>query len=334
MNIAINGFGRIGRTFLRTILLDQKAKKSLTPIAINIGPSNPDLTAYMFKYDSLMGTFPGNVSMDHNKLNIDDITIEIITEPDPKKIDWKKRHINWIVEASGHFTTRERAYWHIDPAGAQNVLITAPAEGVDSTIVPGINDDMYKPKDHSIVSLGSCTTNAVVPLLHVLHHAFIIECAMMTTVHAYTNSQVLLDLQDNHPGESRAAAINIIPMTTGATKVVTTVMPDLEGKFYGIALRVPVPKVSLIDLAFHSKKTLNIATVNHALEEAAQEKLRAIMAVSHEPLVSTDYYGNPYSVIIDEALTMASGNMAKVYGWYDNEWGYSERVKDFLMSIS
>lgn len=331
MNIVINGFGRIGRTFLRTVLLDKKAKKELNVVAINIGPSHPDNTALIFKHDSVMGTFPGLVSLENNKLCIDELEIEIIAETDPAAIDWKSRSVDWVVESSGHFTKREKAQLHLK-SGAKKVLITAPAKGEDVTIIPGVNDHAYDPKKHNLVSLGSCTTNAIVPTLKIIEDEFGIEQSFMTTVHAYTSTQALLDMQDHDPRRARAAALNIVPTATGASDVVTKVIPSLEGKFIASSLRVPIPKVSIIDLVFTARKPLDTDKINAAFEKAAKETMHSIIAFTHEPLVSSDYAGDPHSVTIDGTLTSAEHSMGKVFGWYDNEWGYSERLKDFLLS--
>lgn len=332
--IAINGFGRIGRNFLRVVMADQRAKNTLEIVAINIGPGKPEMLAHLFKHDTLMGQFPGNVEYDDGVLVVDGVAIRILTEKDPQQIDWKKFSIDWVVDASGKFTHRDGAQLHI-AAGARNVLITAPAQGEDITIIPGVNMDDYDARSHNIVSLGSCTTNAVVPMLKVLHEAFEVANGFMTTTHAYTNDQVLLDVEHKDPRRARAAALNIIPTTTGAMKVLDRVYPQLSGKIGGCALRVPVGKVSLIDLTVVTKKSLSGEAINKAFEAAAQiSSLHDIVKVSWEPLVSSDYSGSPYSVIIDALLTDVRGNCGKVFGWYDNEWGYSVRLKDFLMFIA
>lgn len=334
MRIAINGFGRIGRNFLRTILQDSRARHHLEVVAINIGPSNPLHVAHAFKYDTLMGTYAGDVRMEGASLIIDDQRIEIIAEKDPQKINWKKLGIEWVVESSGHFTKREKALQHIEIAGAHNVLITAPASGDDVTIIPGVNDHAFDAKKHHLVSLGSCTTNALIPVLKVLDESFGITSSTMTTIHAYTNTQVLLDIQDDDPRRARAAALNMIPTSTGVTKTIEKVLPKLASTFDGISIRVPIAKVSLIDLAFFAKKTLSKNDINQALKNASDTSLKNIMHFSTEPLVSSDYSNSPYSVGIDSLLTMACANTGRVYGWYDNEWGYSERLKDFLMKLS
>ena len=334
MRIAINGFGRIGKTFLRTILLDSKASQKIEVVTINIGKNNPALVAHSFKYDTLMGIFPGDVHVEGTILHIQDKQIEIITELDPRNIQWKTRSIDWVVDATGHFTKRDKAMLHIECAGAHHVLITAPAEHPDVTIIHGINDSAYDKKKDRIVSLGSCTTNALLPMLKILDDAFKITQCMMTTVHAYTNNQVLLDVETNDPRRSRAAALNIIPTTTGVSSVVDAVLPGMGARFSGMSLRVPVAKVSLIDLVCTTDKLLTTATVNSALEKEAHGNFSSIMAFTKEPLVSSDFSGSPYSVTIDGLLTDAQGHMAHVFGWYDNEWGYSQRLKDFLLKVA
>jgi glyceraldehyde 3-phosphate dehydrogenase len=237
-----------------------------------------------------------------------------------------------VVECTGKFTKREGAQKHIS-SGAQHVLISAPAHDEDVTIIPGVNDAAFDAKKHRIVSLGSCTTNALAPLLKVLNDEFVIEQSLMTTVHAYTNSQVLLDVETKDLRRSRAAALNIIPTTTGATKVVTKVLPELAGRVQGCALRVPVAKVSLIDLSFTTQKPISAPMINELFARAAlTQQLRSIIAITHDPLVSSDFSANPHSVTIDGLMTATSGDhMGKVFGWYDNEWGYSMRLKDFLL---
>lgn len=286
----------------------------------------------MFKHDTLLGPFKGNVHIENDTFIVDDNRITIIAEKDPKAINWKKYDIDWVVDATGKFTDRAGAQLHLD-AGAKKVLITAPAKNEDITIIPGVNSDAYDAKKHNIVSLGSCTTNAIVPMLKILHEAFVVQNGFMTTVHAYTNSQALIDVERSDARRARAAALNIIPTTTGAMKVLDNVYPQLKGKIGGTALRVPVAKVSLIDLAFVAEKPISIESINSAFDRAASGNLKKIVGVSREPLVSSDYSGNSYSVTLDALLTDVRGNCGKVFGWYDNEWGYSERLKDFLMSV-
>lgn len=333
ISIAINGFGRIGRNFLRTILLDPKARKQIKVAVINIGPANPEYVAHMFKYDTLMGTFPGSVTLKKNTLIVDDIAITIINELDPSKLNWKKYHVAWVVDASGHFTKRKDALKHID-AGAQYVLITAPASGDDVSIIPGVNQDDFNLKKHRIVSLGSCTTNAFIPMLSVLDAAFGIQEGFMTTIHAYTNTQVLLDVEQDDLRRSRAAALNIIPTSTGVTEMLEKVIPSLAKKITATSIRVPVAKVSLIDLSFVANKSMTVSKINAAFQKASKSgSFKGIVDITMEELVSSDFAGAPYSVIIDGALTGVQGTMGKVFGWYDNEWAYSERLKDFLMMV-
>jgi len=333
MRIAINGFGRIGRTFLRTILEDPAAIQILDVAAINIGPALRDAVAYAFKYDSVMGTFPARVMMRENELYIGDYVIPILAESDPKAIQWSQFGVEWVVEASGCFTKREGAHGHIE-AGAQAVLITAPAEDENITIIPGVNDYQFNVVKHKIVSLGSCTTNALVPMLHVLHRAFTIEHGFMTTVHAYTTSQQLLDGMAKKLRRGRAAALNIVPTTTGATKVLGKILPDLADRVGGMAIRVPVAKVSLVDLTVTTKQQMTVDNIHDVYKKAIADEMGGIVDLTMEPLVSSDFGGNSHSVIIDGLSTaVVQKNTAKVLGWYDNEWGYCQRLKDFLMHI-
>lgn len=335
MRIAVNGFGRIGRNFVRALMQDEQARKSITLVAINIGPGDRESIPYIFKYDTLMGTFPGAVSLEaHHTLHIDGVTVPLLAEASPEKLDWRSYNVDWVVDCSGHFTHREEAEKHI-AAGARGVLISAPAHGEDITIIPGVNDAEFDPNKDRIVSLGSCTTNALLPLTKCIHDAFTITQGFMTTVHAYTNSQVLLDVSvGGDVRRSRAAALNIIPTSTGAMKVLGKVIPALEGKIQGIALRVPVGKVSIIDLVVNTQKTMTVEAIHDAVRKAGNGAMKGIMDLSKEPLVSSDYSGSNYSVVVDGLLTEAHGTMAKIVGWYDNEWGYSVRLKDFLLDIA
>jgi glyceraldehyde 3-phosphate dehydrogenase len=331
IKVAISGFGRIGRNFLRCVLLDSQALKRVQVVAINIGPEKLDFTAHMFKYDTIMGTYPGIVKLEGNELVIDDHRIKIVAQTDARNLPWKSMGIDWVVECSGKYTKRDAAQHHVD-AGAKRILISAPAKDEDVSIIPGVNDAAYDPQRHHIVSLGSCTTNALLPMLEVIHHNFIIEHCMMTTIHSYTNSQVLLDVQAKDLRESRAAALNIIPTTTGVSHMVAKVIPSLANVFQAISIRVPTAKVSLVDLTFNTKKALTVESINSAFKKASEVHLKGILAVTRESLVSCDFSGNPHSVIIDSLLTSTVGeHMGKAFGWYDNEWGYSERLKDFLV---
>lgn len=334
MRVAINGFGRIGRSFLRGVLLNPQALEKYTIAAINIGPAKLDFVAHMFKYDTLMGTFALPVHMENDELVVGQHRIKILTEADPAKLPWAQLGIDWVVDCSGRFTSREGASKHVQ-AGAGHVLISAPAKDEDVTIVPGVNDAAFDAQVHKIVSLGSCTTNAFATTLKVLQDTFIIERGTMTTVHAYTNSQVLLDVEGKDLRSSRAAALNIIPTSTGAMKVLGKVIPALQGKIEAMSLRVPIAKVSLLDITVITQKPLTVQAINNAFEQAAKSELKNILSITYEPLVSSDFSGNSNSVIIDGLLTATSGqHMGKVFGWYDNEWGYSMRLRDFLINVA
>lgn len=331
MRIAINGFGRIGRSFLRCI--EQDKKSDIEVVAINIGNSKPEYVAHMFTYDTLMGKFAGNVSLENDELIINGHHIKIVAELEPEKLPWKNLNIDWVVDCSGKFTHREGAEKHIK-AGAQRVLISAPAHDEDIAIIPGVNEELFNSAQHKIVSLGSCTTNAFLPTLKVIDDAFGIVRGCMTTVHAYTNSQVLLDVEAKDLRFSRAAALNIIPASTGASAMVEKVLPHLGNKVSAKAIRVPVGKVSLIDLVFEAQKELSVEAIHDAFKKSAQGKMKNIVELTMEPLVSSDFGGDPHSVIIDGLLTTTNGTMGQLFGWYDNEWGYSMRMKDFLVYVA
>jgi glyceraldehyde 3-phosphate dehydrogenase len=331
MNIAINGFGRIGKTFLRSLLTDTAAREKIKVAAINVGPDDITLSAHLFKYDSLMGTYPGVVEIIDKKLVIDGIPIHLCNETDPEKLPWKEHHVDWVVECSGKFSSKNGALKHIK-AGAHKVLISAPAQDEDATLIMGVNDHDYTDAMR-IVSLGSCTTNALVPVLKVLDDQCGIEKAFMTTIHAYTNTQVLLDVGTFDARRSRAAALNIVPTSSGATSTLKKVLPHLADKVDGCALRVPIAKVSLIDLTFHMTHACTAPQIHDAFSQAASTRLKGILDITHQPLVSSDFSGSNYSVVIDGLMTQTMGTLGKVFGWYDNEWAYSQRMKDFLMNI-
>jgi len=333
MRIAINGFGRIGRNFLRALSADRRAREELEMVAINLGPAKPSFAAHMFKYDTLLGKYSGSVELRADQLVVDGHAIQLLSETDPAKIGWGALGVDWVVESSGHFTTREGAEKHLD-AGAKAVLITAPATGADATIIPGVNEDRFDPSKEKIVSLGSCTSNAVIPVLKVLNDTFSVRAGCMTTIHAYTNTQVLLDVEDSDERRSRAAALNMVPSSTGATRVIGEVLPELAGRVSGVAVRVPIAKVSLIDLVVDVATSTKPEAVNDSLRAASLERMKGVLEVCVEPLVSTDFYGDDHSVIVDALLTKAHDNMIQLFGWYDNEWGYSVRVKDFLLYVT
>jgi len=330
MNIAINGFGRIGRNLLRVLLEDATALKVVNIVAINIGSASPHFVGHSFKYDTLLGPYQGTVQVEKDILIINDLRIKLVNERDPLKLPWKELEVDWVVEATGKFTTKKEAEKHCT-AGAKRVLISAPSEDADATIIMGVNEASFNAQKDTIVSAGSCTTNALVPVLKVLLDSCGIESAYMTTVHAYTNDQSLLDGAHPKVRRGRAAALNIIPTSTGATKVVTKVLPELLGKIEGSALRVPVSKVSLIDLSFVAQKEITMKSLNAALQKAQDGALKNILSFTDQPLVSTDFSFNNNSVIVDGLLTQTVGKLGKIFGWYDNEWAYSCRLKDFLV---
>lgn len=332
MRIAISGLGRIGKTFLRVLLADKQAQQKLDLVAINLGPDDPSTLVQAIKHDTLMGIYDGPVDYSNGVLHVGPHTAKICTETDASQLPWRDIGVDWVIECSGHYTNAEDARQHIH-AGAQKVLISAPGKGVDCTVIRGVNDAVYNRDKHTIVSLGSCTTNALMPLLKILADTTGIENAMVITTHAYTNSQKLLDstgAQD--PRKRRAAALNIIPTATGASRLIGEVLPELAGKVTASALRVPVPTVSLLDVTWVAAKAIKPEVVNRALEKAAQSTMQGVLTVCNEQLVSSDYIGNSHSVIVDTNLSQFQGNMGKLCGWYDNEWGYSERLKDFLIT--
>jgi glyceraldehyde 3-phosphate dehydrogenase len=323
--VAINGFGRIGRLGLRTII--ERHKKDLTVVAIN-DMADLHTNAHLFRYDTTYGVFPGKVEVGEGVLNIDGWNIAVLNQKDPSRLPWQKLGVDIVIESTGVFTDAAQVRAHLE-AGAKKVIITAPAKDEDLTVVLGVNDDAYNPKKHHIVSNASCTTNCLAPVTKVLHEQFGIERGLMTTTHAYTNDQRILDLTHTDLRRARAAAMNIVPTTTGAAKAIGLVMPELKGKLHGLSLRVPTSTVSVVDLVADLKKTASAEDLNDALKKAADGKLRGILAYSEEPLVSSDFRGNPASSIVDGLSTVVlEGKMAKVISWYDNEWGYSCRVGD------
>ena len=328
--IAINGFGRIGRTFLRTLLADKTVQKELQVVAINIGPCDPQMAGFLFKHDSVMGQFEGPVEYKDNALNVNGYKIKIITELDPLNINWKELEVDWVIEATGKYTSKTKAEQHLK-AGCKKVLITAPATDEDITIIPGVNDEKYIAEKHNIVSLGSCTTNCFAPIVKVLKENFKLTSGLMTTIHAYTNDQVLLDVEHKDPRRARAAALNMIPAKTGAEKVIIKIYPEFEGKIKASAIRVPTPVVSLVDFTFITEEKVSAEKINNAFKTYSEKQLKGILQYCTKPLVSSDFQGNSHSCIIDSLLTNSTGSISKVFGWYDNEFGYCCRLKDFLL---
>ncbi|MFG0215241.1 type I glyceraldehyde-3-phosphate dehydrogenase [Brevibacillus porteri] len=329
VKVGINGFGRIGRNVFRAALNNPNVEI----VAVN------DLTdahtlAHLLKYDTVHGVLNVNVEASENTLIVDGKEIKVLAERDPAQLKWADYGVEIVVESTGRFTKREDAAKHLE-GGAKKVIISAPATNEDITVVIGVNEDKYDPAQHTVISNASCTTNCLAPYAKVLNEKFGIVRGLMTTVHSYTNDQQILDLPHKDLRRARAAAENIIPTSTGAAKAVALVLPELKGKLNGFAMRVPTPNVSVVDLVVELKTDATVEEINNALKEAAEGPLKGILGYSEEPLVSSDYNGNPASSTIDALSTMVlEGNMVKVVSWYDNEWGYSNRVVDLCHYVA
>jgi glyceraldehyde 3-phosphate dehydrogenase len=329
VKIGINGFGRIGRNVFRAALKNPNVEV----VAVN-DLTDASTLAHLLKYDSVHGTLDAEVSVNGNNIVVNGKEIVVKAERDPAQLAWNELGVDIVVESTGRFTKREDAAKHLE-AGAKKVIISAPAKNEDITIVMGVNQDKYDPANHHIISNASCTTNCLAPFAKVLHEKFGIVRGMMTTVHSYTNDQQILDLPHKDLRRARAAAESIIPTTTGAAKAVALVLPELKGKLNGMAMRVPTPNVSVVDLVAELEKEVTVEEVNAALKEAAEGELKGILAYNEEPLVSRDYNGNTASSTIDALSTMViEGKMVKVVSWYDNETGYSHRVVDLAEYIA
>jgi glyceraldehyde 3-phosphate dehydrogenase len=329
--VGINGFGRIGRAVFKCILNDPECS-NFEIVGINDLTDSATL-AHLLKYDSVQGVSSHEVQFDLEGLVINGKHIEIIAERDPANLPWKKLGVDIVIESTGLFTKRDAAKKHIE-AGAKKVIISAPATDPDVTIVLGVNEESYNSSEHQIVSNASCTTNCLAPLAKVMHESFGIKKGLMTTIHSYTNDQKILDLPHSDLRRARAANLSIIPTTTGAAKAVALVLPEIKGKLDGMAIRVPTPNVSLIDLVVEVEKNTSVEEVNQTLRDASGGPLNKIMRFEEKPLVSIDFNGDSCSSIIDGISTkVIEGNMVKVLSWYDNEWGYSNRVKDLLKFI-
>jgi len=331
IRVAINGFGRIGRNFLRCWVTRNDSQMEV--VAIN-DTSDPKTNSHLLTYDSMLGKFNADVSADDNTITVNGKTIKCTSDRNPLNLPWGAWDIDLIIESTGVFTSREGATKHLE-AGAKKVLITAPGKGDDGTFVVGVNDKDYNHAQHHIISNASCTTNCLAPVAKVIHEQFGIIKGTMTTTHSYTGDQRLLDASHRDVRRARAAALNIVPTTTGAAKAVALVLPDLKGKLNGIALRVPTPNVSVVDLVVQVEKPTIVEQVNEALKAAAEGELKGILAYSDLELVSCDYRGHDASSIVDASLTMVmGGDMVKVIAWYDNEWGYSQRVVDLAEVVA
>ncbi|WP_031516677.1 type I glyceraldehyde-3-phosphate dehydrogenase [Desulfofalx alkaliphila] len=350
VRVGINGFGRIGRNVLRAaiesgdfevVLINHKSRRVKDPekkAGLNFAAVN-DLTysktlAHLLKYDSVHGVLDVDVDATEDALIVGGKEVKVFAEPDPEKLPWGDMGVDIVIESTGRFTKRDDAAKHLR-AGAKKVVISAPAKGPDATIVMGVNHESYDAANHHIVSNASCTTNCLAPVAKVINDKFGVVKGLMTTVHSYTNDQQILDLPHRDLRRARAAAMSIIPTSTGAAKAVALVLPELEGKLNGFAMRVPTPNVSVVDLTVELKKSTTVEELNEALKAAAENEMKGILHFSDLPLVSSDYNGDPHSSIVDGLSTMVmDGNMAKVVAWYDNEWGYSCRVLDLVRYIA
>ena len=330
VNVAINGFGRIGRNTLRAAIREGIFEK-VNYVAINDPGLTPANAAHVFKYDSVMGRFDGTVEVVEDGLVINGKKIKFYAEKDPAQLPWKELNVDVVVESTGFYTDAEKAKAHIT-AGAKKVIISAPAKNEDITIVLGVNDDQYDTTKHNVISMASCTTNCLAPVAKVVSEQFGIVKGLMTTVHSYTGDQRILDAGHKDPRRARAGALNIVPTTTGAAKAVALVLPELKGKLNGFAMRVPTPDVSVVDVVFETEKPVTVEAVNAALKAAADGH---VLCYSEEPLVSSDFIGSSQSSTVDAALTMTMGdNMVKVVSWYDNEMGYSTRLAETTLMVA
>jgi glyceraldehyde 3-phosphate dehydrogenase len=326
VKVGINGFGRIGRLVVRAA---KKRKAHVDFVAVN-DVTDAATLAHLLQYDSVHGTWPEPCSCDGDSIQIGGDTIRVLKEKDPARLPWKDLGVDVVVESTGLFTDREKAAVHL-AGGARVVAVSAPSKGADATIVLGVNEKTYQKGTHQVVSIASCTTNCLAPVVHVLHEAFGIERGLMTTTHAYTNDQRILDLPHKDLRRARAAAVNLIPTSTGAAKAIGLVIPALNGKLDGVAMRAPVADGSVVDLTCQVTKATDRAGVNAALKAAAEGPLKGILEYTEAPIVSSDVIGNPHSSIVDGLLTsVLDGNFVKVFSWYDNEWGFSNRVVDLL----
>lgn len=327
VKVGINGFGRIGRNFLRAC-----RGEDIDVVAVNDLTDSKTL-AHLLKYDSVHGIFGADVRATDDSISVDGKDIKVLAVTQPENLPWKDLGVDIVLESTGRFTDRKSAARHID-AGAKWVIISAPAKEPDITVCMGVNEEMLDPKKHSIISNASCTTNCLAPLVKVLHDKFGITRGLMTTIHSYTNDQRILDLPHKDLRRARAAAMSMIPTTTGAARAVGLVLPELQGKLDGMAIRVPTPNVSVVDLVAELQKDVTVEEANAAFKAASEGPMNGILQYMDEPLVGIDFNGNPYSSILDAALTrVMEGRMVKVISWYDNEWGYSSRLRDLMLYL-
>jgi len=329
VRIGINGFGRIGRLFLKAVL---ERHPDLDIVAVN-DLADPKMNAHLFKHDSNYGNFKGDVFATADAIVINGHSVKVLQDRDPGKLPWKALAVDIVIESTGFFTDATKAKAHLD-AGAKYVIISAPAKNEDKTIVLGVNEEEFDPEKHHIISNASCTTNGLAPVAKVLNDEFGIEKGFLTTIHSYTNSQKVLDVVSDDPRDARSAAENIVPHDTGAAKAVALVIPELKGKFTGMAFRVPTPTVSVVDFVATVKREVTKEEVNAAFKRASTGDLKGIMAYTDEPLVSSDLKGDEHSTIVSGIDTIALGNMVKVISWYDNEWGYACRLADITAFVA
>ena len=332
VKVGINGFGRIGRNVFRTVLSNPALADQIEFVAVN-DLTTPATLAHLLKYDSILGNLQQEISHTEDSLIVDGKPIKVFAERDPAKLDWASVGAQIVVESTGFFTDATKAKAHLGTT-VKKVIISAPATNEDITLVLGVNDSKYDASRHHVISNASCTTNCLAPVVHVLHNTFGITSGIMTTIHSYTNDQVILDTPHKDLRRARAAALSMIPSSTGAAKALKLVIPEMDGKLDGFAIRVPTPNVSVVDLTFVSEKPISIATINAALKQASEGELKGILGFTDEELVSSDFKGNPLSSIVDSKLTkVVGGNTGKVIAWYDNEWGYSSRVRDLILFL-
>jgi len=330
VKVGVNGFGRIGRNVVRAAL---EKKYDIEFVAAN-DLTGPDTLAYLLKYDSVHRTIPNDVRHTGTSIVIDGKEMRVFSSPDPADIPWSELGVSIVVESSGRFTSKDKASRHLKK-GVETVIISAPSKDADATFCMGVNDDQYDPARHQIISNASCTTNCLAPVAKVLHGRFGITMGIMTTIHSYTNDQEILDLPHKDLRRGRAAALSMIPTSTGAAQAVGLVLPELKGKFDGISVRVPTPNVSLVDLTFHTEKATSVDEINQVLREAADGELKGILSYSDEQLVSIDFNHNAHSSIIDTTFTRSvNPQMHKILAWYDNEWGYSNRILDLIAHVA
>jgi glyceraldehyde 3-phosphate dehydrogenase len=328
VKVGINGFGRIGRNVFRAAL----GNPAIEFVAVN-DLTSPATLAHLLKYDSILGNLPNTITAGEDFITVDGKKLKVFAERDPAKLDWSSTGAQVVIESTGHFTDATKAKAHLQGT-VKKVIISAPATNEDLTIVLGVNQDKYDPKKHHVISNASCTTNCLAPLAKVLNDTFGIAAGIMTTIHSYTNDQVILDFPHKDLRRGRAAALSMIPTSTGAAKALHLVVPELKGKLDGFAIRVPTPNVSVVDLTFTSDKPVTKESINEALKAAADGPMKGILGLENNELVSSDFKGNPLSSIVDSPLTKTVGsNMAKVISWYDNEWGYSNRVMDLVLFL-